>query len=203
MRVCSSEVAFEADGERVNPVVRGKQVRAQSDRVHRQVALRCPGERLLELVERPRPCERARRPADPDRRQLREPDALLDLHVALSAMSGSAAPGVPGLLPTASVATKSARVWDETVPQGGTTYPHGAEAHERPPSASRIERRAPVDVPGPDRDGDVAWPRAMGEERRAVLEPGRPARRNPGRASQSASTTSFPVTPEIGASRAG
>ena len=40
-------------------------------------------------------------------------------------------------------------------------------------------QRAPVDVPGPDRDGDVAGPRAVDEERRSVLEPGHPARGEP------------------------
>ena len=60
------------------PVVRGEQVRAQPDDDHLETLGRRVAERLPQLVERPRPGERARRTSRADRRQLRERDAALD-----------------------------------------------------------------------------------------------------------------------------
>ena len=63
------EVALEADDERVDAVVRGEDVRAETDRRDRETALRRPRDRVLRLGERRRPGQGARRAAGPDRRR--------------------------------------------------------------------------------------------------------------------------------------
>ena len=84
------ELAREPEHERVDAVVGAEQVRAQTDRRNRKVALRGPGERLLELAEARRPGERASRPARADRRQPRQRHPVLDVHAIASSTSGPA-----------------------------------------------------------------------------------------------------------------
>ena len=85
-----SQIARQPEHERFDSVVRGEDVRAEPDSRDLEVALLRPGERLLELCERRRLCERAGRTAGADRRQPRKWDTLLNLHPSSSSTSGPA-----------------------------------------------------------------------------------------------------------------
>ena len=120
------ETVFEPDDQRLDALVGGEQVRAEADRAHRKLLLGRPGERFLQLRERPRPCERPRRPADPDSRQPLEPDAFLDLHA--SAHSGLSRRGCSWEGPTspshgASLTVKSARMGNGSAPKAQRVSP--------------------------------------------------------------------------------
>ena len=67
------ELAGEPEDEPVDAVVGGEQVRAEADRRDAEPALLRGAQHLLELGERPRLGERARRAAGADRGQPREP----------------------------------------------------------------------------------------------------------------------------------
>src|SRR5205814_10649380 len=84
------EVTGQPEHPRVHARVGDEQVRAEPDRRDREPALRGPGERLVQLVERLGPREGARRPARAERREAGERDVLLDLHPSASSTSGTA-----------------------------------------------------------------------------------------------------------------
>src|SRR6185312_6414172 len=84
------ELAAEPQDEGFDAVVGDEKVRAEPDRRDRQPSLARPGERLMQLVQRLRPGEGARRPAGAERREARERDVLVDPHRSASSTSGAA-----------------------------------------------------------------------------------------------------------------
>ena len=69
-----------------------EQVRAEPDRLDREALVARPREQLLELVDRPRPREEARRPAGADRREARERNAFFDRRRSERIAAGLPAP---------------------------------------------------------------------------------------------------------------
>src|SRR5207248_2487687 len=66
------------DDNRLHPAVRRKQVRPEADRDEGQPTLLRPRERAFQLRNAPRLHERTRPPADPDGRQPRQRNVLVD-----------------------------------------------------------------------------------------------------------------------------
>src|SRR5262245_34800644 len=88
-RLRDGKLAFEPEHERVDPLVRDEDVRAEPDREHVKSFGRGPAERLFEVGDALRSSEVARRPADPDRRQASERHVLLDVHASSARRSGT------------------------------------------------------------------------------------------------------------------
>src|SRR5439155_9769802 len=77
---CGRELSRQTEHQRVHPVVRCEDVRAEPDDDDVEAFCRCEAKRLVELDEGLRLRERTRETPCPDRRQPRERDPLLEPH---------------------------------------------------------------------------------------------------------------------------
>ena len=85
------QLAFEPEHERVDAVVVDEHVRAEPDHLDGDLLAPRPAEQLLQLGQARRAREEPRRPAGADRREPRERDVLLELHLAKRSRSSAGA----------------------------------------------------------------------------------------------------------------
>src|SRR5581483_6143009 len=188
----------------------------QPDRNDGQPVLGRPCQHALQLADTRRPREGASRTADPDRREPRQPHGGLD--------RGLAAPDVPChevdsiTAHTRTTFTATLRKGVLAPPEGEGRWRRGRRAraaarrvtarrlteNERRAqrSASRINGPAASTSPAPTVRRTSPGRACRATKRAAAARDGIHAGPKPGRVRASASTTSLPVTPSTGASRA-